>query len=1049
MISRVPESEFQADEDAVECPVCRSEFTLFTRKHHCRLCGLVFCDSCTAYRIDVSTEPDPNERDTIASLFGLGVVSESLRSCEDCFVWTEQQQRQLEEVRQAEQVLTKTREKSTYGQNEGDDGYDPTDIMGSGGGGDDDDGFGGGRGGSGGNFWDGVTSLLGRPKEEEDDDGRTGPSTLWQDHAEPHSNDDHEIGIGANAYSNRLGARARGGGGDGVAERRERVRSGGSASAGTIFTVDAENPSDRYGPALWSLLLEAPSEEEAERWTKAMSRLRDWDQEAVSELERFKRGETGAYSEQGVSSSWRPAASPPKPIAGNLHQRVKRGDRMMWEARWVVAKIERRDVSGANPGVSSRDWARGDWAATITIADSPQDLREATALIAENAESFRSWVRSRNGPGYIGNAVDVMASVRPVEPRGGGEPPKPVVAVYNLRQADDIIVSQFTGVGSRAQWEAWERKEIESGRSGGYGGGVGDVDGSVHTWDGTPSQADPHSTAPHDKPDWPPQAPHRTDAGRPVPHELPLRWQCSVCTFDNLTASHPNTCEMCGAPGGPPPPPPPPVPPAPLPAPKPTAPTPRPQNDRRESLRSNGQRRDSWALDASADDAKGAYVREEANYDRARSAAEAMKLRDRQERDRGDRMSESMSQAGDGSQWETGSVVSSVKSGAARRRRAAQQRQGGRRRSKQDIKKGGVAAAKSGGRRPSASLTPKGRRHDIPQGQEGQDKGAQSPPQTQTQPQAAAASQPPAEPRTQPQSQPQSQSQTQSHPVPSLWSDDEEEDAPAPSPATNAARQPAPQPAPTARRAIAGGVALPGFPARASPATASEAVTPATDVTTGNNHKEEADDQQVPAPAPFAPAAASSQVFKGEMIPIRSHTRFREFFYMLSVGVSVEVVSRQMRDIGLDERVLSLDVATQVPSDCDDVMSWLHGSPPTAPSTTPAVSATPSLEVSGERGPPPLPPTPPPGPPTPPPGKGGSELAVELAESIKREALEENWDQVGALLRRASKLTVTVELLQASGIGRVVGALVRAPDEKTQLLAREIVRNWKGAVKRR
>jgi len=76
MIHRIPESEFQADDDVIECPVCRSEFSLFTRKHHCRLCGLIFCDSCTAYRIDVSTEPDPNERDTIASLFGLGAQSE-------------------------------------------------------------------------------------------------------------------------------------------------------------------------------------------------------------------------------------------------------------------------------------------------------------------------------------------------------------------------------------------------------------------------------------------------------------------------------------------------------------------------------------------------------------------------------------------------------------------------------------------------------------------------------------------------------------------------------------------------------------------------------------------------------------------------------------------------------------------------------------------------------------------------------------------------------------------------------------------------------------
>ena len=43
---------------------------------NCRQPNLKPNPSCTAYRIDVSTEPDPNERDTIASLFGLGAQSE-------------------------------------------------------------------------------------------------------------------------------------------------------------------------------------------------------------------------------------------------------------------------------------------------------------------------------------------------------------------------------------------------------------------------------------------------------------------------------------------------------------------------------------------------------------------------------------------------------------------------------------------------------------------------------------------------------------------------------------------------------------------------------------------------------------------------------------------------------------------------------------------------------------------------------------------------------------------------------------------------------------
>jgi hypothetical protein len=37
--------------DAVEeCPLCESEFTMMRRRHHCRICGGVFCAACTSHR---------------------------------------------------------------------------------------------------------------------------------------------------------------------------------------------------------------------------------------------------------------------------------------------------------------------------------------------------------------------------------------------------------------------------------------------------------------------------------------------------------------------------------------------------------------------------------------------------------------------------------------------------------------------------------------------------------------------------------------------------------------------------------------------------------------------------------------------------------------------------------------------------------------------------------------------------------------------------------------------------------------------------------------
>jgi len=43
---------WQEDEEATVCGKCRAEFQFpVTSKHHCRLCGLIFCDACTSSRL--------------------------------------------------------------------------------------------------------------------------------------------------------------------------------------------------------------------------------------------------------------------------------------------------------------------------------------------------------------------------------------------------------------------------------------------------------------------------------------------------------------------------------------------------------------------------------------------------------------------------------------------------------------------------------------------------------------------------------------------------------------------------------------------------------------------------------------------------------------------------------------------------------------------------------------------------------------------------------------------------------------------------------------
>ncbi|ULT96640.1 hypothetical protein L3Y34_004892 [Caenorhabditis briggsae] len=55
--------------DGPECYRCRSIFTVFTRKHHCRACGQIFCDKCSS-------------REMALPQFG---IEKEVRVCETCY----------------------------------------------------------------------------------------------------------------------------------------------------------------------------------------------------------------------------------------------------------------------------------------------------------------------------------------------------------------------------------------------------------------------------------------------------------------------------------------------------------------------------------------------------------------------------------------------------------------------------------------------------------------------------------------------------------------------------------------------------------------------------------------------------------------------------------------------------------------------------------------------------------------------------------------------------------------------------------------------------
>lgn len=42
---------WQPDAEVTYCPICKTQFSIFVRKHHCRKCGRVVCNSCSPHRI--------------------------------------------------------------------------------------------------------------------------------------------------------------------------------------------------------------------------------------------------------------------------------------------------------------------------------------------------------------------------------------------------------------------------------------------------------------------------------------------------------------------------------------------------------------------------------------------------------------------------------------------------------------------------------------------------------------------------------------------------------------------------------------------------------------------------------------------------------------------------------------------------------------------------------------------------------------------------------------------------------------------------------------
>ena len=78
-VLRLRREEWAQDKNYPQCHLCKSNFTLINRRHHCRICGLVFCEKCTANSVTTA-----GARDEAGELIASDSAPVRVRVCNNC-----------------------------------------------------------------------------------------------------------------------------------------------------------------------------------------------------------------------------------------------------------------------------------------------------------------------------------------------------------------------------------------------------------------------------------------------------------------------------------------------------------------------------------------------------------------------------------------------------------------------------------------------------------------------------------------------------------------------------------------------------------------------------------------------------------------------------------------------------------------------------------------------------------------------------------------------------------------------------------------------------
>jgi hypothetical protein len=78
---------WQPDSEVSECPICKRQFSVFFRRHHCRKCGRVVCNDCSPHRITIPRQfivhPPDTSAETHSRSRGTCVPVETIDLTED------------------------------------------------------------------------------------------------------------------------------------------------------------------------------------------------------------------------------------------------------------------------------------------------------------------------------------------------------------------------------------------------------------------------------------------------------------------------------------------------------------------------------------------------------------------------------------------------------------------------------------------------------------------------------------------------------------------------------------------------------------------------------------------------------------------------------------------------------------------------------------------------------------------------------------------------------------------------------------------------------